>query len=662
MNRLSAICVLILSTAFFVSCSRSSGTTADLLADWESDGSASALEEINLRYSMPKKDVASDSVLAVYSRIFRNFPSRASGSGMTDAVGKAFIRYFNAAYYSPDSDRRLGEFLQITDSLAGLKDSWLATECRYYLAAYRIYVNSVLGRSDTAFIRDVMKYPVSSDASQEAAFGHIIAEAMCFSGMSSGDYLAMQERAVDAVRRGGDVVDPVDVLSQAGMLYNRNGEYEKGALYLQEAVEYVRSHPEAVDKGVVKLYGNLSNLYSRLGMYEKSLELNSEAIELGKDKAPELVCDLKRMRATVYSLAGELDSADFMLKKALEWSRSLRDSATVALYARAIESERMWHYIEHADKYADSLGVAVDMLRRMPDDSHRGTTNRFMLGLALAQSGKAAEGIPLMESATAEFERQRYGESVTFAYEWLVKMYAANGMSGKLGAVMPRYLAMCDSMKHEDQVNGAIAANIRYETGRQEEENKALANEVKMKRHSLTLVIVALVLAVCLLIAGVMLYIQYRRSTLRERKLYERQIEGLLSSQQALNRRAEELSEELKQASGNEVVDNVLLKLEPTLISEANERNFRQAFNLRYPSYLKRLRETGVNLTKSDELFCMLIFLEQSSDEIALALGIMRASVNSARYRLRRKFGLDPTVELDAFLKSDRFYPPPRNK
>ena len=51
----------------------------------------------------------------------------------------------------------------------------------------------------------------------------------------------------------------------------------------------------------------------------------------------------------------------------------------------------------------------------------------------------------------------------------------------------------------------------------------------------------------------------------------------------------------------------------------------------------------------------MLIILRQSTSSIALALGILRASVNTARYRLRRKFNLPPDVDLDTFLISGEF-------
>lgn len=48
----------------------------------------------------------------------------------------------------------------------------------------------------------------------------------------------------------------------------------------------------------------------------------------------------------------------------------------------------------------------------------------------------------------------------------------------------------------------------------------------------------------------------------------------------------------------------------------------------------------------------MLIRIGQSTDDIALALGISRASVNSARYRIRKKMGLGKEESLDNLVNS----------
>lgn len=49
-------------------------------------------------------------------------------------------------------------------------------------------------------------------------------------------------------------------------------------------------------------------------------------------------------------------------------------------------------------------------------------------------------------------------------------------------------------------------------------------------------------------------------------------------------------------------------------------------------------------------MFCMLIYLRYGTGEIAEGLNISRASVNSARYRIRSKLMLSKEDNLDRFL------------
>lgn len=57
-------------------------------------------------------------------------------------------------------------------------------------------------------------------------------------------------------------------------------------------------------------------------------------------------------------------------------------------------------------------------------------------------------------------------------------------------------------------------------------------------------------------------------------------------------------------------------------------------------------------LSASDQLLCMLIYLGYNTDEVSVFLGISHPSVNSARYRLRRKLNLDKQTDLDMFIAS----------
>ena len=67
--------------------------------------------------------------------------------------------------------------------------------------------------------------------------------------------------------------------------------------------------------------------------------------------------------------------------------------------------------------------------------------------------------------------------------------------------------------------------------------------------------------------------------------------------------------------------------------------------------FLPRLREFCPGLTTGDETMCMLIKIGQNSSDIGLTLGISRASVNTARYRIRKKMALTKEQQLDDIIE-----------
>ena len=88
-----------------------------------------------------------------------------------------------------------------------------------------------------------------------------------------------------------------------------------------------------------------------------------------------------------------------------------------------------------------------------------------------------------------------------------------------------------------------------------------------------------------------------------------------------------------------------------TFLTRKVEEDFRNAFLSVYPSALLHLREACPAVTRSEELFCMLVLLKQSNEELARTLGISVASVSKTRYRIRVKLGLPEGSDTDAEIR-----------
>jgi hypothetical protein len=69
-------------------------------------------------------------------------------------------------------------------------------------------------------------------------------------------------------------------------------------------------------------------------------------------------------------------------------------------------------------------------------------------------------------------------------------------------------------------------------------------------------------------------------------------------------------------------------------------------------SFYKKLKFDFPKLSKTDIRLCSLIRLKIDSHEIATLQNITQSSLNTSRYRLRKKLRLTETEKLDDFIQS----------
>jgi len=68
--------------------------------------------------------------------------------------------------------------------------------------------------------------------------------------------------------------------------------------------------------------------------------------------------------------------------------------------------------------------------------------------------------------------------------------------------------------------------------------------------------------------------------------------------------------------------------------------------------FIKKLKKRFQGLTENELLFCAYLRVNLSSADIAALKDINTKSVNMARYRLKKKLGIEPGQELDEFIRT----------
>ncbi|MCC7466076.1 MAG: hypothetical protein IT261_07400 [Saprospiraceae bacterium] len=116
-----------------------------------------------------------------------------------------------------------------------------------------------------------------------------------------------------------------------------------------------------------------------------------------------------------------------------------------------------------------------------------------------------------------------------------------------------------------------------------------------------------------------------------------------------------EALEQLKQSSSGNAkmereIHHIIKMLEQDARTDADWEQFSHHFDQVHSDFLKRLSEAHAHLSPNDYKLCAYLRLNLSSKEIAALMNISLRGVESSRYRLRKRLGLDTEENLTDYL------------
>lgn len=647
----------------------SSPANADYPEEWLKENPDSCLSHFAGEYKTLYQQKKFADMEQLYARILRAMPPHPKESKHLNYLTGLVLSYYHDALIHQDkADQRL------TDSLLNsshpyftgtMRPELLAISARLYQAQQRIEEMDSLGRL-------FLSLTPSDDPRRNARTWYNMTWALEYGDMDSDVFLRLMEYAIDCCQKADEEVDGEgDIYSFMGYLYWKDGALEKATQHIQQAINWYTTHPATHREGLIEAYLNLSRVYVSLRLFDKALEANALAVGVSKSLNNWTLEEIYRMRATTFEMASHADSALFYVEKSMQHV----PEKSKAFYMPKLRIDRLGYYFS---AYPDSLAGQIDeCLELLKDTAVIDFERKYNLlayyGMALQQvPGREREGVKCLEESYRNYLADDYPEGILFTGDELIRAYIRTGLTERISDVFTVYSETSDSLQIEDNMNAAIGANIRYETGRKEQENRALIAEVSLKHRTLifTWLLVAL-LAIILITGG--LYLRQRHRYLRrvsDARLS--QISGLLRSQQELNKHnaslkhelhitsheLEKTSHELSEVSSmldsvskQKATSDIRVKISTELLNSDKEAEFRRNFTAVYPDYLPALRQLSPGMTPTDELIAMLLLLDLSNNEIALTLGISKNGVNKARSRMRQRLGLKTEIILEDFLK-----------
>ena len=641
------------------------------IREWLSLDADSCLWYYTGHYTTLLKEKRYREIEQLYASVLRAMPERPKGGkNMNYLMGWVLTYYYNALMYQDKADG--SEFL--TDSLLNsrhpyytqvLRPELLAHSCKFYLAQNRMKQVDSIGHL-------FLSLPPTDDPRRDARTWHVMAYSLEFCSIDTKAPMQLMEHAVASCRKAeGKVGNEGEIYGYMGYLYWKNGEPEKAITAIQEAIDWYTARPGTPGDGLIECYNDLSQVYATLELFDKAIEANTLAVEASKKLDNWTLEEVYRLRAACFSNAGEKDSALFYIQEAIKATpKSAEKYFNLLLRINRLD----YYYAAYPDSIAGQLDECCRLLK---DTAH---IDPFAQNYLYAYHGKALlrtpgheqEGVEQLERSFRNFQTSHFPEGIISVGDKLIRAYIRTGMPDRISSIYSLYTETSDSLRHRARANVAIGANVRYETGRKEQENLVLAAEVSLKQRTLifTRLLVGL-LFVILLVGG--MYMRQRQRFLRQvSNARLSQISGLLQTQQELKEKNESLQgmqEELRQSNEalfeakqelsrhnasltqKKAVSNLRMKISTEIFNSDKEAEFRRSFTAFYPDYIPALHRLSPDITRTDELIAMLIILELSSDEIALTLGISKIGVNKARSRMRKRLGLAGDTKLEDFLK-----------
>lgn len=478
---------------------------------------------------------------------------------------------------------------------------------------------------------------------------------MLDTGAEFDEYIRVQQEAVRQLRAGNSRENPVAVLEQMAYFLFSAGRLEEALPYFNEALDSLRSCPWlAQSESAVMLYGDISQFCERLGMTEKALAYSDTAMAVSRSLGGLLMADLWRFRTQVYANVGRTDDAFACFDSAYATIRRDTVQQDTALLLATIDAERA-NLILSRSTSPDSVNLAVTLLKRIFDanENHDYTGYEATLGYGLYLRGDKEEGIAMMESAVDRLRGMGDLEMTFLEMRRLIEVYNSEHMFDRVSGIYNEYNLLDDSMNRARHNLELMTAKVRADVAHKESENRFLHEKLQAK-HRQTVIIT--VTAILLVIAAVVIIVIVRRRSLRMKLRRDaeraRRISAEAGISEALNERnsALERIKIIKSELSDRVATSTDILYRPQFFGN-NPGPFLRAFNALYPRFADNLRRDYPSLTDTDVIFCMLIYLRHSTEEISVYLNISRTSVNSARYRIRSKFGLGKGDNLDKFLQ-----------
>ena len=389
----------------------------------------------------------------------------------------------------------------------------------------------------------------------------------------------------------------------------------------QQGLRIAESLEDSSAIGVFRL--DLGIVAGQLGRFQHALEHITHALNVFRE-ADHALLEVRALvnLAAVLAEQGQTTQALDHILKALVIYEVLGDKKELA--ATLLNAGELYEKSNYPERALSLYWKALDLFEELDNDAGRGAVF-LAIGNLHRKAGRQQDALWFLENALRLAEHtediQRKAECCELLAHNLESIGDASGALGHLW----KYIELSRELNDREQQERATEMQARFDLERAEKEqqiwklkSEQLENEMKQKSAELTALTLQLV----------------------EKHRF---IEELMKKIETIEKSAKD--------DVQPMTHEVLGQIKRSISTSDDWSVFEEQFQSVHPDLLHRLARRWPELSPSELRICALIVTGLSMSEIADLLRIAVRSVETNRYRIRKKLGISSKTNLSTFLQ-----------
>ena len=452
----------------------------------------------------------------------------------------------------------------------------------------------------------------------------------------------------------------ITIKNQLGYIFLSWDDYDKALSYFLSAL--TKAQELANDKGLLTAYHGLGRTYTRLKDYELAKESLENALEYarkGKMKRERAI--MNNALGNLFQETGEYDKALKHLELFYNISKEIGDKTSVVyalnniggVYNMTGKNEMAIRYFQLALKYNENI-----------NDAQAQAASLGNLGEVYSKLGKYQLADSCIRQSNIISKQQGFRLFTDDNYKLLSDNYSRSGNYKLALEYYEKYTALKDSIFSDNKQSQIQKLKLKYETEKNERKIKQLEQESRNRGIFLRFTIFTSILGIIVI---VLLYIAYRLRL----KLHKQEKQKL---DQTLDQRNRELVtlrmdsaqkrnflkeiessveefDEYEKKEINDFVDRLKSKLKSEKLPEEEWNTLKTHFENVHPDFFKKLTLKHPSLSQNELKVCAYIKMNLTTKNIARMLNINIRSVQTARYRIKKKMQLEAEEDLFKYIQ-----------